>query len=79
MAMPEKVSNDGVLVQVELMQFPGFRFHPTEEELLGFYLKKRIDVQAGYPLNLDKIIPTIDLYQYEPWEVPDTLQSLLLH
>eukprot|EP00253_Pinus_taeda_P020945 PITA_20945 len=67
MAMPEKICNDG-FVQGELMDFPGFRFFPTEEELLGFYLKKRI--QAGYPLIVDKIIPTLDLYQYEPWQLP---------
>ena len=77
MAIPENVCKDGV-AQEELMHFPGFRFHPTEEELLGFYLKKRIDVQAGYLLNFDKIIPTIDLYQYEPWELPGKLNSLLL-
>ena len=74
--MSKKVCHDGA-VQGELMHFPGFKFHPTEEELLGFYLKKMIQL-AGYPFNFDKIIP-IDLYQYEPWELPCTLQSLLLH
>ena len=74
--MPEKICKDGV-VQVELMDFPGFRSHPAEEELLGFYLKKRIQL-AGYPFNFNKII-LIDLYQYEPWELPGTLHFLLLH
>jgi hypothetical protein len=47
---------------------PGFRFSPTEEELLGFYLKKR--VQYNHPLKFDTIIPTLDLYRYDPWELP---------
>jgi hypothetical protein len=40
MAMLEELYNDGK-VQGELMDLPGFRFYPTEEELVGFYLKKR--------------------------------------
>lgn len=67
MAMLDELYNDGK-VQGELMGFPGFRFYPTEQELVGFYLKKR--AQGGHPLNLDIIIPTLDLYQYDPWELP---------
>eukprot|EP00253_Pinus_taeda_P006670 PITA_06670 len=52
----------------ELMSNPGFRFYPTEEELVGFYLKKR--VEAGHQLNFDRVIPTLDLYRYDPWELP---------
>jgi hypothetical protein len=59
----------------ELMDLPGFRFYPTEEELLEFYLKKR--VQGGYPLNIDRIIPSLDLYRYDPWELPGTLNILV--
>eukprot|EP00253_Pinus_taeda_P018577 PITA_18577 len=55
-------------MQGELMNLPGFRFHPTEEELLRFYLKKK--VQGCHQVNLDIIIPTLDLYQYDPWELP---------
>ncbi|GLJ25017.1 hypothetical protein SUGI_0478880 [Cryptomeria japonica] len=46
---------------------PGFRFHPTEEELVGFYLRKRIQ---GQSFSFD-IIGTLDLYRYDPWELPD--------
>ncbi|KAG0498814.1 hypothetical protein HPP92_003505 [Vanilla planifolia] len=45
---------------------PGFRFHPTEEELLDFYLRRAV---AGKKLNVD-IIATVNLYQYEPWDLP---------
>jgi len=58
------------------MGFPGFRFYPTEEELVGFYLNKR--AKGGHPLSLDIIMPTLDLYQYDPWELPGTLKFFLL-
>lgn len=66
MAMLEEVYNDGV-VQGELTVIPGFRFYPTEAELVGFYLRRR--VQGDHPLNFNIIIPTLDLYRYDPWEL----------
>ncbi|KAF3332195.1 protein FEZ-like protein [Carex littledalei] len=48
------------------MELPGFRFHPTEEELLDFYLKR---VVQGKKLHFD-IIPTVHLYRHHPWELP---------
>ncbi|CAN6480877.1 unnamed protein product [Victoria cruziana] len=48
------------------MDLPGFRFHPTEEELLGYYLKR---MALGKSLHFD-IIGTLDLYAYDPWELP---------
>ncbi|GLU16395.1 hypothetical protein SLE2022_328310 [Rubroshorea leprosula] len=44
---------------------PGFRFHPTEEELVGYYLKRKID---SLKIDLDVIID-IDLYKMEPWDI----------
>ena len=44
---------------------PGFRFHPTDEELVNYYLKRKIH---GIKIELD-IIPEIDLYKCEPWEL----------
>ncbi|KAJ4951623.1 hypothetical protein NE237_028455 [Protea cynaroides] len=46
---------------------PGFRFHPTDEELVGYYLKRKIE---GLPIELE-VIPEIDLYKFDPWELPD--------
>eukprot|EP00253_Pinus_taeda_P004800 PITA_04800 len=56
------------VVGTKIRDLPGFRFYPTEEELLDFYLNKR--VQGPYPLSFHKIIPTLDLYRYDPWELP---------
>jgi hypothetical protein len=45
---------------------PGFRFHPTDEELVMHYLCRRC---AGQPIDVP-IITEIDLYKYNPWELP---------
>lgn len=45
---------------------PGFRFHPTDEELVVHYLKKKA---ASVPLPVS-IIAEIDLYKFDPWELP---------
>lgn len=45
---------------------PGFRFHPTDEELVGFYLKKKIQ-QRVLPIEL---IKQVDIYKYDPWDLP---------
>ncbi|GMG99549.1 hypothetical protein Nepgr_001389 [Nepenthes gracilis] len=50
---------------------PGFRFHPTDEELVDYYLNKKIN---GREIDLD-IIPEVNLYKCEPWELPS--KSLL--
>lgn len=45
---------------------PGFRFHPTDEELVVHYLKKKA---TSTPLPV-AIIAEIDLYKFDPWELP---------
>ncbi|KAL8130503.1 hypothetical protein V2J09_019658 [Rumex salicifolius] len=46
---------------------PGFRFHPTDEELVVYYLDRKI---TGKKIELE-IIPEVDLYKCEPWDLPD--------
>ncbi|GAB4845208.1 hypothetical protein Ancab_038619 [Ancistrocladus abbreviatus] len=50
---------------------PGFRFHPTEQELVLYYLKRKI---CHRKLRLD-IIAEVDVYKWDPEELPG--QSLL--
>ncbi|KAJ7967100.1 NAC domain-containing protein [Quillaja saponaria] len=47
-------------------ELPGFRFHPTEEELLDFYLK---NVVYGKKLRFD-VIGFLNIYRHDPWELP---------
>lgn len=48
------------------MIMPGFRFHPTEEELIEFYLRRKVE---GKRFNVE-LITFLDLYRYDPWELP---------
>lgn len=47
-------------------QLPGFRFHPTDEELVGFYLRRKVDKK---PLSIE-LIKQIDIYKHDPWDLP---------
>ncbi|KHN24582.1 NAC domain-containing protein 7 [Glycine soja] len=46
---------------------PGFRFHPTDEELVDYYLRKKITSRR---IDLD-VIKDVDLYKIEPWDLQD--------
>lgn len=45
---------------------PGFRFHPSDEELIVHYLRNKV-TSSPLPASL---IAEIDLYKYNPWELP---------
>ncbi|KAE9611377.1 hypothetical protein Lal_00011590 [Lupinus albus] len=49
-----------------MSSMPGFRFHPTDEELVMYYLKRKI---CGKRLKLDVIHET-DVYKCDPEELP---------
>ncbi|GAA0138830.1 hypothetical protein Leryth_001842 [Lithospermum erythrorhizon] len=46
---------------------PGFRFHPTDEELLYYYLRKKVSYE---PIDLD-VIREVDLNKLEPWDLKE--------
>ncbi|XP_074586162.1 transcription factor JUNGBRUNNEN 1-like [Curcuma longa] len=48
------------------VMLPGFRFHPTDEELVGFYLRRKVEKKS---LSIE-IIKEMDVYRHEPWELP---------
>lgn len=46
---------------------PGFRFHPTDEELVTFYLTSKIFSESFCGVD----IVEVDLNRCEPWELPE--------
>ncbi|KAJ6940618.1 hypothetical protein NC651_006679 [Populus alba x Populus x berolinensis] len=46
---------------------PGFRFHPTEEELLDYYLRKKVSYEK---IDLE-VIRDVDLNKLEPWDIQE--------
>ncbi|EPS72690.1 hypothetical protein M569_02069, partial [Genlisea aurea] len=52
--------------EVELRLPAGFRFHPTDEELVIHYLCRKC---ASQSISVP-IIAEIDLYKYNPWDLP---------
>ncbi|MBA0692788.1 hypothetical protein Goari_010323 [Gossypium aridum] len=53
-------------MMVEDVPLPGFRFHPTDEELVGFYLRRRVE---NKPVKI-QLIKQMDIYKYDPWDLP---------
>ncbi|KAG0529078.1 hypothetical protein BDA96_05G067400 [Sorghum bicolor] len=46
---------------------PGFRFHPTDDELVMYYLLRKC---GGLPLAAP-VIAEVDLYKFDPWQLPE--------
>ncbi|KAJ8628579.1 hypothetical protein MRB53_021902 [Persea americana] len=57
--------------KVDEVMLPGFRFHPTDEELVGFYLKRKIQQR---PLSIE-LIKQLDIYKFDPWDLPKELAT----
>lgn len=45
---------------------PGIRFHPSDEELISYYLERKV---KSLPLPAN-VITDIELYSYNPWDLP---------
>ncbi|XP_020964365.1 NAC domain-containing protein 40 isoform X2 [Arachis ipaensis] len=46
--------------------FPGFRFCPTDEELISYYLRKKLDGDE----DSVQVISELELCTFEPWDLP---------
>ncbi|CAK7328360.1 unnamed protein product [Dovyalis caffra] len=57
---PNFVENGGLKLPI------GYRFHPTDEELVVHYLKRKV---LSLPLPAS-VIPEFDVFQTDPWSLP---------
>ncbi|XP_012572681.2 NAC domain-containing protein 40 [Cicer arietinum] len=62
----EMVSKEAQMSIAASSMFPGFRFCPTDEELISYYLRKKLD---GHEESV-QVISEVELCKYEPWDLP---------
>jgi hypothetical protein len=56
----------------EDVMLPGYRFHPTDEELVTFYLRRKV---ARKSLRIE-VIREMDIYKHDPWDLPSKSSSV---
>ncbi|XP_010493320.1 PREDICTED: NAC domain-containing protein 90-like [Camelina sativa] len=47
----------------------GFRFYPTEEELVAFYLRNQLEGRSD--VSVHRVIPVLDVFEVEPSHLPN--------
>ncbi|XP_015692616.2 NAC domain-containing protein 90-like [Oryza brachyantha] len=52
---------------------PGYRFYPTEEELVCFYLRHKLDGRRCR--DIERVIPVADVCSLDPWQLPEVHQG----
>ncbi|VVA33864.1 Hypothetical predicted protein [Prunus dulcis] len=62
------VSKEAQLSIAASSMFPGFRFSPTDEELISYYLKNKLE--GPEPGKSVEVIPEVDICNFEPWDLP---------
>ncbi|XP_044500908.1 NAC domain-containing protein 90-like [Mangifera indica] len=56
---------------------PGFRFYPTEVELISFYLHHKLHANSeDFNRIMDQVIPVVNIYDFSPWELPQFSEYL---
>ncbi|KAF8763028.1 hypothetical protein HU200_008877 [Digitaria exilis] len=69
----ESATESGGAVEEDDLVFPGFRFHPTDQELVGFYLARKVE-KKGFSID---IIKEIDIYKHDPWDIPNEARHVV--
>ena len=59
-----------VMAAMSLNLPPGFRFRPTELEIINYYLRLKI---TGNDEEAIRFIREVNLLDWKPWELPGTL------
>ena len=55
-----------LIAMAEMKLIPGFRFHPTDVELVQYFLKRKV-LGKKFPYD---VIAELDIYRYPPWDLP---------
>ena len=55
---------------------PGYRFHPTDAELIVYYLSNKVANPSSFNVPA---IAEVDLNKCEPWDLPGTLLPLPIY
>ncbi|MCD7471098.1 hypothetical protein HAX54_011382 [Datura stramonium] len=58
--------------EIKEMILPGFRFHPTDEELVGFYLRRKVENKRT---KID-LIKEVDICKHDPWDLPKMMSTV---
>ena len=53
------------MARSSIVPVPGFRFHPTDAELVVYYLKRKV---LGKKI-LGDAIAEVNIYDYSPWDL----------
>lgn len=72
--MHNRMQGEEQQLRIELALPPGFRFFPTDEELITCYLARKA-MDGSFTTAA---IRDVDLYKTEPWDLPCTLQHACL-
>lgn len=54
---------------------PGYRFYPTEQEIITFYLRNKLE---GQKEHMNRVIPVLNIYDYNPSQLPRTYNNNLI-
>lgn len=57
--------------RVPIESYPGFKFLPTENELILYYLRRKME---GFQQGIEAIGET-DITRHKPWDLPGSFSS----
>jgi len=67
-------NNTEISIATASSMFPGFRFSPTDEELISYYLKKKLEGSD----KCVEVISEVEIWKHEPWDLPGTFSLFFI-